>query len=104
VQVSNPAALTNFQQTKNEMNVFKIARIKGYYSVSIPDYPGGDVVPYETARDLQNELEAERAKVERLWRLLNSATRELSAYGPGEVDIEYETALTETKPNEQKLI
>ena len=49
------------------MNVFKIALHKGFregiYEVSIPNYPGGDVVPYETARDLQNEVKRLREQI-----------------------------------------
>ena len=100
------------------MNVFKIAWFTGnLYEVSIPDYPGGDVVPYETARDLQNELEAERAKVAKLTAALavfaNYFDGDLSEIGGGtrvapvfklQVFKDAKETLNETKPTEPKRI
>ena len=48
------------------MKVFKIALHKGQYSVSIPDYPGGDVVEYETAKALETELALAKWKISKL--------------------------------------
>ena len=48
------------------MNVFKIAWDGWRYTVSIPEYNGGDVVDYETAKALADELAAEREKVRKL--------------------------------------
>ena len=95
------------------MNVFKIVWRKDHYAVSIPDYPGGDVVPYEDARDLQIELEEERRKV----RILRDA---LSNFVHGQIGdmicicgnmdedecsaTAAEKALNETKPTEPKRI
>ena len=99
------------------MNVFKIVWRQGAYHVSIPNYEGGDVVPYEDARDLQNELEAERAKVAKLTDALavfaNYFDGDLSEIGGGthvapvfklRVFKDAKQALNETKPNEPKRI
>ena len=69
------------------MNIFKIAFSKGEYSVSIPDYPGGDVVDYETAKALENE-------VKRLRGIIANAQLLIAALA-GE---------SETKPNEPKRL
>ena len=91
------------------MNVFKIALHNGQYSVSTPNYPGGDVVPYETARDLQIELDAERAKVVELRRLLESVHFWFMQKSPEHYNgcglwIDVDITLNETKPTEPKRI
>jgi hypothetical protein len=101
--------LSSQTKPKTKMNVFKIALHNGQYEVSIPYYPGGDVVPYETAKALADELAAERAKV----RILSDA---LSNFIHGQIGdmicicgnmyedecaaTTAEKALNETKPNE----
>ncbi len=63
------------------MNVFKIALHNanryGLYEVSIPNYPGGDVVPYETARDLQNEVKRLREQIANAQLLLSELMQTL---------------------------
>ena len=81
------------------MNVFKIVWRDNAYHVSIPNYEGGDVVPYETARDLQKELEAERAKVAKLRNQMDYMLSFLD-----EMQTLASSALNETKPNEPKRI
>ena len=94
------------------MNVFKIAFSKGEYSVSIHGYPGGDVVPYETAKALADELAAERAKVSKLtaaceWIAgLYDDSKPIYAVAMDAYSMKCEAAaaLNETKPNEPKRI
>ena len=95
------------------MNVFKIAWDGWRYTVSIPEYNGGDVVPYETAKALADELAAERAKVELLSRAIaHSAPIFRSCAADHGDNLQYEqeaiallfNALNETKPNEPKRL
>ena len=81
------------------MNVFKIAFSKGEYSVSIPNYTGGDVVPYETAKALADELAKERAKVAKLQAVIDYMLSSLDTFQTVAAD-----ALNETKPKEPKRI
>ena len=97
------------------MNVFKIAWFTGnLYEVSIHDYPGGDVVPYETAKALADELAAERAKVSKisvLWGELKKLRHNVDIAGfchswckACELRKDVEQLFTETKPNEPKRL
>ena len=103
----------NAESEGREMNVFKIVWRKDHYAVSIPDYPGGDVVPYETAKALADELAAERAKVELLARAITIAApifRDCAADHGDKLPHEQDAirglfnALEQTKPNEPKRL
>ena len=75
------------------MNVFKIVKVSGRYEISSPGYNGGDVVEYETAKALSDELAAERVKVSKLLETNADALLVIA-----------ELLQTLTKPNEPKRL